>query len=326
MTVRAWTRQQQDSFGVTDGKRVALVSSPSTGPGYSTVETMRGDMILRHEPGPGDWAGQNVWLTNKAAVFLDINAPARQIAVTRYDLDDQSSDTLPVAPDQLAPEAAVAAGRVVTFEGDVESRFCVVVRDVATLRTELEECARPDTLLGNPLISGKTLVYAELTDPSSRRNRCKVLQVLDLTSGRHDEELETAVADFADCSAWEGVLVGGSLVWQEADPTESTFTQAPVYTTSKDGTTEEIGQSDTGSLEVCGGQAFWLEAVGETTQVKAWNPANATDGATVVLDPGPNALPTLLQCTEDRWLTTRVDDIGGRQEKLRLIALDVTGR
>lgn len=32
------------------------------------------------------------------------------------------------------------------------------------------------------------------------------------------------------------------------------------------------------------------------------------------------------QCSDDRWLTTRVDGLSGHDEKLRLIALDTSKR
>jgi hypothetical protein len=51
---------------------------------------------------------------------------------------------------------------------------------------------------------------------------------------------------------------------------------------------------------------------------------DASSGPDLIYRSGPNRGPTSQQCTNNRWLTTRVDDATGDNERLRLITLDVT--
>jgi hypothetical protein len=308
----SWRRGQPDSLGVTDGTHLLLRGAVATGPGFSTV-TAHGRRILRHSPGGGQWQTQDGWLGAGRAVFLDVNLPQRNARLTVYSLS--SGRRVRTVP-HVGPEADVDGRQLAYFTGTPDTRMCLHAVDLATM-TGNTACDSSGAILGDIATYDGSAVYSRLVDPD-RPGRCKTLAVLDLRTGARDRAAERAIARHAHCLAWDGVRVAGGVAWDEADPSSSSMGRSPAFARTADGAVVGLGHLDTDSMVACGRSLYWTRTSGDTVVVR-W-PGRGTPQ--VVLDPGRNALPTALQCTDDRWLTTRVDDIGGQDERLRLLALD----
>ncbi|MGH3446620.1 MAG: hypothetical protein ACRDQA_17015, partial [Nocardioidaceae bacterium] len=149
---------------------------------------------------------------------------------------------------------------------------------------------------------------------------CKALNVVDLDTGQHQSKTERAIRRHAGCSAWDGVAYAGGVAWDEMDPSGSVLDTSPGFYLRPDGTIVDLGNIGTDSMEPCGDTLVWM-VIPHMGQVLAWRPGHRPR---VILDPRRAASPSLIQCTEDRWLTTNVDDITGHNEKLRFLALDVS--
>jgi hypothetical protein len=322
IVVRQWDRGEQDSFGSYDGTLTMLVASPSTGPDHSAVETSPEVALLEHDAGEGDWMTQDGWLAHDAAVFMDLNFPRRNSRLSVYELPSGQpaawSDDGQVS--HVAPEASVGDDALAYITGLPKTRMCLRALDLGDLRSHKLACGATGEVFGDPAVNERSVTFSRLVgwrQPPNEK-RCKTLNIVDLRTGRHDRSAEAAIADHARCIAWDGVVVGGGVAWDEVDPTFGNVGISPGYYRAPSGAITQLGRMDTDSMVACGGRLHWQVGAATTDLIVEWEPGSAPQTIRNV----PNTSPTALQCTDNRWLTTRIDDITGHDEKLTIVALD----
>jgi hypothetical protein len=257
-------------------------------------------------------------------VFLDLNYPKRLVRLTIYSTKDGSRLAWPRTEAQRPeiPDADVAGGQLGYLTGlPDEGGICFRAVELTDLETRTLECAGGGVILGDVALHDGIAVISRLVHPLAPKRRCKRLEVIDLDTGNRDTAVELDIADHAHCLAWDGVAVGDALAWDQADPNSQMIQFGHGFVRTADGTIERLGTLMTDSLVACGDALYWLTGRHDQSQVERWTPNGQI---AIVYRTGPNRLATLPQCTNNRWLTTRVDDATGHNEQLRLITLDVT--
>lgn len=323
--VRQWDRGDPDSFGTYDGTYIVLVASPSTGPGYSSVETSGGVELIHHDPGTADWQTQDGWLSPYAAVFMDINLPRRVARLTVYSLPsgELSAWSEDGSMTGVSPDANVSRDTLAYFTGRPETGMCLHVVDLQTMRDRESDCGDQREILGDVEVKGSNVFVSHLRGVSQPARRCKTVGLLDLTTGQSDAAAERAVNRQSDCLAWSGTRFDGGWAWDVANPNSPDIATAHGFARLDSGRLIDLGVMETDSMLACGDHLYWSMLQGEVQELVEWNHVS---GAGIVLDSGPDAIFTSRQCSDDRWLTTRVDGLSGHDEKLRLIALDTSKR
>jgi hypothetical protein len=251
---------------------------------------------------------------------MDLNLPRRVARLSVYELPSGQSSTWShdgrLSP--VSPEANVEDDTLAYITGLPESRMCLHALNLENLRSHQLSCGETDEILGDPTINEGSVAFTRLVHWLQPKKRCKVLDVVDIRTGEHDLAAEAAIADHAGCIAWDGVVLGGGVAWDEVDPNMGNVASSLGYYRAADGAITQLGRMYTDSMVACGARLYWQVEQASTDSIVEWS----LDSTPRTIRNVPNTSPTALQCTNNRWLTTRIDDITGKDEKLTLLALD----
>ena len=318
---RRWRRGDQDSFGVATDRHVLLWPSP-TGPPSASVQTADGTTLITHRADPAGWAVQDGYLGDDVAVFVDANAEIPLVALTAYRISNgEVLDTSATRRDVLGPETDVADTRLAYARGTPQKGMCLHILDLDDGTDRKVTCDETGVQLGDLALTGDVLTYTRLTASTTPR-RCKSLAVVDVGQSfdTHDGAAEGAARDTDPCGNWSAApLSTGEIVWDNARP-EFSLTTAPLFGYA-DEATVPLGSGYTDSARSCGGWVLWLRpGANGTSEIVGWTPGLTRP---VQVRPAVDDVElTLPYCAEDRWLTTRADEISGDDEHLTLWTLD----
>jgi hypothetical protein len=120
------------------------------------------------------------------------------------------------------------------------------------------------------------------------------------------------------CLGWSSAVADELVAWDEADPASETFATSHGYVLA-DGRRTELGPMVTDTLVACGSSFYWVEIDDLGHRIERWT---RSAGVQTVWGPQAERLPGGLQCADGRWLSTRVDDVDGRDELLTFAVLD----
>jgi hypothetical protein len=289
------------------------------------VQTLDGRTVLTHPIDGPEWSIQDGYIGDDVAVFVEINAEALQVAITAYRISTgEALDTSATRRDVPGPETDFADTRLAYAQGVPQQGMCLHVLDLLDGTDRAITCEEPGVQLGDLALTGDVLTYTRLTG-STTPQRCKSVAVVDVgpMSGTHDRAAEAAARDSDTCGNWSAApLATGSVVWDNAHPDVGLST-ASLFAFF-DGETVPLGSGYTDSARSCGGWAFWLRmGPNQFSEIVGWTPGLPQP---VEIRPAKDDVElTTPYCADDRWLTTRADDIGGSNEHLTLWRLDTTG-
>lgn len=322
-TLRSWGRSEASYFGDYDGRRL-LLRGTDPGDDDNLVTTVSGETIVRHTPPTPEWMTQDGWLTTRYAVFEDLELDKHLVRITIYDLTSDRKVAWPPA-ERLrvsAPELDVTDGQIVFITGQPDAGMCLRLLTIESGEVSTLLCEEPGVYLGDPAISKNGVTISLLVEPYNRQKRCKKLSFVPLRDGRRSAR-PMVIPTQSPCLGWSAVESGGAIGWDEADPTGMTVGFAQAFIRDRSGTVLALGtEIDTDSMVACGGAMFWEQVAGlSSNQILRWNESG---GVSVVLDTAADRLATSLKCTSDRWLTTRVEDLTGSNERLTLLVLDTS--
>lgn len=318
--VRDWSRgDPKSAYGIANSA-YALLRNLDVSPNTVRVEDLgSGDVLWEHDVPSQAWSNQSGWLSDGIAVVLDTSAGARVARLSAYDIQRGEVLALPGGGRGVGPEADVSDGRLAYTEGSLSDGICVHVHDLQTGRETFRSCSEPNEVAGDLALVGDLLSYTLLVDWDSKQ-RCKRVVFVDLASGRTLPDPAEAATERSGCLIWSGMPVTPTtFAWDEADPTVDTFAQAQGYAWDA-GVAVPLGAMDTDSMVTCAGRLFWQRSANRSS-IMTWRPGGDVE---VVLAPEKHEVTTTMQCSDGRWLATRLNDISGKDEHLRQLSLDVT--
>ena len=315
--VKKWPRGPKDPWGEYNTGYEAYWDS--SGPDTRGVETLtvldhRGRLVLTRRKNSPDWFTQEVWLTGHFAVVEDLNLDERLVRLFVYDLHSGSQIPMPHGLQPTQPEVDAGFGKVTFTTGHSKTRMCQQLVGLDSGIVEPPVCESTGDVLGDAAIGPDSYLYSRVRNPERPPARCKHVFVV-------ADAVKMGVPQRDSCLGWSGALIAGAVAWDEADPYSEMLAVAQGFVLIED-RVEGLGEVDTDSIVGCGDRFFWTAEDGRGERIDAWS---KNHGVTTVWPPHRNAGPAALECSDGRWLHTRVDDIDGKNEHLRFMVLDTRG-
>jgi hypothetical protein len=278
-----WTKilqQPVDGQHVVTQHRKYLVTRGSDDAGTTTVTDRASKrVVVKHVPPAGFVAQSPVVIDDQWALIEDIrdDGPSPQIRTYRYDLTSGKGvdlATQKALPRISEPEIGAAGGTFAYSSTDAKRRSCLVIAELATLKSRAVSCVADPGYVADPVVSSDSVTFSEITSPQTSR-RCKRLLTAPLAGGA-----ARPVAAAKNCIQWSGVSLRGATVWSEigaADPDQYQSTGYVRETAT--GPARSIGPIVTDTIVACGNWIHWevrtvTEGV-ERFQLQRWQPGIA---------------------------------------------------
>lgn len=278
-----WTKilkQPVDGQHVVTQQRKYLVTRSSDEAG-TTMVTDRGSkrIVVKHVPPSGFIAQSPVVIDDRWALIEDIrdDGPNPQIRASRYDLTTGKGVDLATQralPRISEPEIGAADGIFAYSSTDAKRRSCLVIAELASLKSRTVSCVADPGYIADPVVSADAVTFSEITSPQTTR-RCKRLLTAPLTGG-----VAQPVAAAKNCIQWSGASLRGATVWSEVGASDPDQYQSTGYVREKaGGPARSIGPIVTDTIVACGNWIHWevrtvTEGV-ERFQLQRWQPGLA---------------------------------------------------
>ncbi|GAA3102047.1 hypothetical protein JOF29_003349 [Kribbella aluminosa] len=273
----AWAnvlRQPVDGQHLVTQQRTYVVTRGSDEPGTTTIAD-RGTkkVVVRHVPAAGFVAQSPVVIDDHWALIEDIRSdgPDPQIKVLRYDLTTGKATT-PAIPPVSEPEIGAYDGTFAYSSTDAKNRSCLIVADLATLKSRTVTCVAAPGYVADPVVSADTVTFSEIVAPETAR-RCKRVLTAALTGG-----LPEPVPAATNCIQWSGATLHGATVWSEVGAADPDQYQSKAYVReSGDSPARSLGTVVTDTILACSNWILWetrtVTSAGEDTyQINRWRP------------------------------------------------------
>jgi hypothetical protein len=278
-----WTKilqQPVDGQHVVTQQRKYLVTRSSDEAGTTTVTDRSSKrVVVKHVPPAGFVAQSPVVIDDRWALIEDIrdSGPSPEIRAYRYDLttgkavDLATQRTLPRISE---PEIGAAGGTFAYSSTDAKRRSCLVIAELATLTSRTVSCVADPGYVADPVVSGDSVTFSEITAPETSR-RCKRLLTVGLNGGT-----VRPVAAAKNCLQWSGATLHGATIWSEVGPTDPDQYQSNAYVReTAGGPARSLGPIVTDTIVPCGNWIHWevrtvTEGV-ERFQLHRWQPGIA---------------------------------------------------
>lgn len=321
-TAAEWSRDDPDQgFGLAT-KSLTVTYSPVPSDGFVRVVNRSGTELLAESVDEGSYV-QEVWLDEQYLLVQTINTDERTVAVEAFNVADGAVTPIDLTNvNATGPNPPLAAyGRQLAWtSGFPDDGMCLRMTNLATGRSRTLECAKKGVILDDLALDNESLVFSSLTQHQSEARRCKQIKVIDYR-GRHDAKAEHTINSLSECLAWSAVPLAEGIAWDVADPSSADLAFGHGYALDN-GTTFDLGEVYTDSFVSCGGTLFWTDPVREATTPFLWEPGKQHFEVGLELVARRDESATALHCASDRFLTTRVDELSGHDEHLRLLVFD----
>jgi hypothetical protein len=278
-----WTkilRQPVDGQHVVTQQRKYLVTRSSDDAGTTTVtDRASRRVVVRHAPPAGFVAQSPVVIDDKWALIEDIHSdgPDPEIRAYRYDLTTGKSTDLATQkalPRISEPEIGAYDGTFAYSSTDAKRRSCLVIAELATLKSRSVSCVADPGYVADPVVSADSVTFSEITAPQTSR-RCKRLLTAPLAGGAAQP-----VVAAKNCIQWSGVSLHGATIWSEIGASDPDQYQSTAYLQeSTGGPATSLGPIVTDTIVACGNWIHWevrtvTEGV-EHFQIQRWQPGLA---------------------------------------------------
>ncbi len=273
-----WTklmRQPVDGLHLVTQQRKYLVTRGSDEAGTTTIaDRTSKKVVVRHVPPSGFVAQSPVVIDDRWALVEDIRSegPDPEIRVYRYDLTTgRPADLSKQLPKVSEPEIGASDGTFAYSSTDARNRSCLIVAELATLKSRTVACVANPGYVADPVVSADTVTFSELTAPETAR-RCKRILTAALSGGP-----ARPVPAATKCIQWSGASLRGATVWSEVGGSDPDQYQSKAYVRdSADSPARSLGVVATDTIIACGNWIFWeTRTVGngdEAYQINRWRP------------------------------------------------------
>jgi hypothetical protein len=267
-------RQPVDGLHLVTQQSKYVVTRGSDDAGITTVLSRSTQKpVVRHTPAAGFVAQSPVVIDDHWALIEDIRSdgPDPEIKVFRYDLTTGRTTSLGALPPVSEPEIGAYDGTFAYATTDAKNRSCLILADLATLKSRTVTCVAAPGYIADPVVSADTVTFSEITAPETAR-RCKSLFAATLSGGT-----VRPVPAATNCLQWSGASLRGATVWSEVGPTDPDQYQSKAYVReSGDSPARSLGTVVTDTILACGNWILWetrtVKAGAETYQVNRWRP------------------------------------------------------
>ncbi|MFD7159166.1 hypothetical protein ACFV9C_31530 [Kribbella sp. NPDC059898] len=275
--IPTWTnvlRQPVDGQHLVTQQRRYVVTRGSDEAGTTTItDRTTKKVVVRHVPAAGFVAQSPVVIDDRWALVEDIRSdgPDPQIKVLRYDLTTGKA-TAPAIPPVSEPEIGAYDGTFAYSSTDAKNRSCLIVADLATLKSRTVTCVPAPGYLADPVVSADAVTFSEIIAPETAR-RCKRIRTAPLTGGT-----SKPVPAATNCIQWSGATVQGATVWSEVGANDPDQYQSKAYVReSGDSPARRLGTVVTDTILACGNWILWeTRTVGSTGEdlytIDRWRP------------------------------------------------------
>jgi hypothetical protein len=260
--IPAWTqilRQPVDGQHVVTQQSRYLVTRSSDDAGTTTVtDRATRRVVVRHAPPSGFVAQSPVVIDDRWALIEEIRSdgPSPDIRAYRYDLTSGAKEDLAKVeglPRITEPEIGSYDGTYAYSTTDSRRRSCLVLADLATLKTRSVSCVADPGYLADPVLSADTVTFSEITAPETAK-RCKRILTAALTGGP-----TRPVAAAKNCIQWSGASLRGATVWSEVGASDPDQYQSKAYLReSAGGRARSLGPIVTDTIVACGNWIHWV--------------------------------------------------------------------
>jgi hypothetical protein len=273
-----WTklmRQPVDGLHLVTQQRKYVVTRGSDEAG-TTIITDRTSkkVVVRHVPQTGFVAQSPVVIDDHWALIEDIRSegPDPEIRIYRYDLTTgRPTDLAKQLPKVSEPEIGASDGTFAFTSTDARNRSCLIVAELATLKSRPVTCVVNPGYVADPVVSADTVTFSEITAPETTR-RCKRILTAALSGGP-----ARPVPAATNCIQWSGASLRGATVWSEVAASDPDQYQSKAYVReSADSPVRALGVIVTDTIIACGNWIFWeTRTVTNGTkayQITRWRP------------------------------------------------------
>jgi hypothetical protein len=293
-------RQPVDGQHLVTRQRKYVVTRGSDEAGTTTItDRTSKKAVVHHVPATGFVAQSPVVIDDHWALIEDIRSdgPDPQIKVVRYDLTTGKATKPATLPPVSEPEIGAYDGTFAYSSTDAKNRSCLIVADLATLKSRAITCVDAPGYVADPVVSADTVTFSEITAPETAR-RCKRILSAPLTDGP-----AKPVPAATNCIQWSGASISGSTVWSEVAANDPDQYQSKAYVReSGDSPARPLGTVVTDTILACGNWILWevrtVAATGEETyQINRWRPGLTTPQRMYAAKPGVALTP--MTCQDD---------------------------
>lgn len=260
--IPAWTqilRQPVDGQHVVAQQSRYLVTRSSDEAGTTTMtDRATRRVVVRHAPPSGFVAQSPVVIDDRWALIEEIRSdgPSPDIRAYRYDLTSGAKEDLAKVkglPRITEPEIGSYDGTYAYSTTDSQRRSCLVLAELATLKTRSVSCVADPGYLGDPVLSADSVTFSEITAPETAK-RCKRILTAALTGGP-----ARPVAAAKNCIQWSGASLRGAIVWSEVGASDPDQYQSKAYLRdSAGGQARSLGPIVTDTIVACGNWIHWV--------------------------------------------------------------------
>ncbi|TDU83516.1 hypothetical protein EV138_5980 [Kribbella voronezhensis] len=254
-----------------------LVTRGSDEAGTTTItERASRRVIVRHVPPAGFVAQSPVVIDDRWALVEEIRSdgPSPEIRAYRYDLSSGARTDLAqqrALPRISEPEIGAYDGVFAYSSTDSRKRSCLIVAELASLKTRSVTCVADPGYLADPVVSADSVTFSQITAPSTPQ-RCKRLFTAALSGGP-----ARPIAATKNCIQWSGASLRGATIWSEVGAADPDQYQSKAYLrTGADSPAQSLGQIITGTIIACGNWIHWevrtVTNGTESFQLQRWQP------------------------------------------------------
>lgn len=273
-------RQPVDGQHVVTLQRLYLVTRASDEPGTTTV-TARSSrrVVVRHAPPSGFVAQSPVVIDDRWALIEEVrgDGPSPQIRAYRYDLTTGARQDLAKIkglPRIAEPEIGSYDGTYAYSTTDSRRRSCLIVAELATLKTRSVSCVADPGYLADPVVSADSVTFSEITAPQTPK-RCKRVLTAALSGGP-----ARAITAAKPCGQWSGAALNGATVWSEVAASDPDQYRSRAYVReSADAPVKPLGTILTDTIVPCGTWIHWevrrLVSGTERYEIQRWRTGTA---------------------------------------------------
>lgn len=297
----AWAnvlRQPVDGQHLVTRQRKYVVTRGSDEAGTTAIaDRTSKKVVVQHVPTSGFVAQSPVVIDDRWALVEDIRSdgPDPQIKVVRYDLTTGKA-TIPAGlPPVSEPEIGAYDGTFAYSSTDAKNRSCLIVADLATLKSRTVTCVAAPGYVADPVVSADTVTFSEIVAPETAR-RCKRLLTAPLSAGAAQP-----VPAATNCIQWSGATLRGATVWSEVGAADPDQYQSKAYVRdSGDSPARPLGTVVTDTIIACSNWILWetrtVSPAGEETyQINRWRPGLAAPQRLYAAKPGVALTPMTCQ-------------------------------
>jgi hypothetical protein len=205
------------------------------------------------------------------------DGPDPEIRAYRYDLTTGTRTDLSkqrALPPISEPELGAYDGTFAYSSTDSRRRSCLVIAELASLKTRSVSCVPDPGYVADPIVSADSVTFSQLTAPSSPQ-RCKRLFTAPLSGGP-----ARPVAAAKNCIQWSGATLRGATIWSEVGASDPDQYSSKAYLRETgDSATRSLGQIVTDTIVACGNWIHWevrtISDGVEAFQILRWQPGLA---------------------------------------------------